>query len=115
MAPRRRSPADARRVLLRVCVTDIPGSNQKRFHTLGNDLSQHHFQRNIQDIPSVSGYDRPHIPGDFDFDKPLKRWIIYDFNVEDPLTKEQTLALPYDIYIASRRGENWQSFQPCTL
>jgi hypothetical protein len=107
MVPCQNTPADARRVLLRVCVTDIPGSNQKRFHTLGNDFSQHQFGRDIQDKPSFAGYDHPHIPGDFDSDKPLKRWFIYDFNVEGPLTKEQTLALPHEVYIASRQGEHW--------
>jgi hypothetical protein len=101
------SPAEGRRVLLLVCVTDIPGSKQKRFNTLGNDFSQHRFKRNIQDTPSVSGYDHPHIPGDFDSDKLLKRWFIYDFNVEGPLTKEQTSAMPHEVYLASRQGENW--------
>jgi adenylate cyclase len=99
--------ANARRVLLRVRVTDIPGPNQKRFHKLGNDFSQHQFERNIQDKPSLLGYDHPHIPGDFDSDQPSKRWFIYDFNVKGPLTKEQTLALPHEVYVASRQDEQW--------
>jgi len=103
----RSTSADARRVLLHVCVTDIPGPTQKRFHTLGNDFSQYQFKRNIQDEPSSLGYDHPHIPGDFDSDKPLKRWFIYDFNVKGPLTKEQTLALPHEVYLASRQDEDW--------
>jgi hypothetical protein len=107
MASCRSESANARRVLLRARVTDIPGPNQKRFYTLGNDFSQHQFERTIQDKPSLSGYDHPHIPGDFDSDKPLKRWFIYDFNVEGPLTKEQTLALPHEVYVASRQGEHW--------
>jgi hypothetical protein len=37
----------------------------------------------------------------------LKRWFIYDFNVEGPLTKEQTSAMPHEVYLASRQGENW--------
>jgi hypothetical protein len=111
MVLRRSEPANARRVLLRVRVTDIPGPNQKRFYTLGNDFSQHQFERMIQDKPSLSGYDHPHIPGDFDSDEPLKRWFIYDFNVEGPLTKEQTLALPHEVYVASRQGEHWYLLQ----
>lgn len=100
-------PANARRVLLRASVTDIPGLSQKRFYTLGNDFSQDKLKRPIRDEPSLSVYDHPHIPGDFDSDKPLKRWFIYDFNVEGPLTKEQTLALPHEVYLASRQGEKW--------
>ncbi|RMZ66337.1 hypothetical protein GMOD_00005472 [Pyrenophora seminiperda CCB06] len=107
MTPCRSSSADACRVLLRVRVTDIPGSNQMRFHTLGNDFCQHHLGRPIRDQPSLSGYDHPHIPGDFDSDKPLKRWFLYDFNVEGPLTKEETLALPHEVYVASRQGGKW--------
>lgn len=100
-------PADPRRVLLRVSVTDIPGCKQKRFHTLGNDFSLYQLKRPIRDKPSLLGYDHPHIPGEFDSEQPLKRWFIYDFNVEGPLTEEQTLALPHDVYLASRQGQNW--------
>lgn len=110
MVPCSNSYDDAHRVLLRVCVTDIPGCNQKRFHALGNDFCQYHLGRNIRDRPSLSGYDHPHIPGDFDSDKPLKRWFVYDFNVKGPLTKEQTLVLPHDVYIASRQGDDWYIF-----
>ncbi|OAL56912.1 hypothetical protein IQ07DRAFT_582200 [Pyrenochaeta sp. DS3sAY3a] len=98
---------DPRRVLLLAFVTDIPGSKQKRFHTLGNDFSQFQLKRSIRDEPSLSGYDHPHIPGDFDSETALKRWFIYDFNVKGPLTKEQTLAVPHEVFIASRQGEEW--------
>jgi hypothetical protein len=98
--------ADACRVLIRVTVTDIPGCNQQRFHTLGNDFCQYQLKRPIRDKPSLSGYDHPHIPGDFDSEKPLKRWFIYDFNVKEPLADKQTLALPHEVYVASRQGES---------
>ena len=100
-------PTDARRVILHACVVDIPGCNQKRFHTLGNDFCQYRLDRPLQDQPSLSGYDHPHIPADFDSEKPLKRWFIYDFNVKGPLTKDQTLELPHEVYNASRKGDNW--------
>ncbi|KAF2653135.1 hypothetical protein K491DRAFT_694949 [Lophiostoma macrostomum CBS 122681] len=100
-------PSGARRVLLRVSVTDIPGCRQKRFHTLGNEFSLCQLKRPIRDEPRLSGYDHPHIPGEFDSEQPLKRWFIYDFNVEGPLTNEQTWSLPHDVYLASRQSKNW--------
>jgi adenylate cyclase len=73
MTPCQSSHADSRRVIIRVRVTDIPGCNQKRFHTLDNDFCQHRLERSIRAVPSLLGYDHPHIPGEFDSDQPLKR------------------------------------------
>ncbi|KAL4901055.1 hypothetical protein BDW74DRAFT_182156 [Aspergillus multicolor] len=94
------------RVLVYARVSDIPGHPQARHLTLGSLVSRHlgrDFNANIR--PPI--YDHVHIPADFDSEKPLERWFIFDLNVREALPRSDLLQLPHLVYFASRQGDQW--------
>lgn len=95
------------RVIIRVCVTDLPGDPRRRHTTLGELFSDRVLHRPIQQVPSANGYDGIVIPPKFDSDKPVRVWFIYDLNVKDEKTKDEILDIPHYVYLATRNGDIW--------
>ncbi|KAL3471209.1 hypothetical protein BJX99DRAFT_263488 [Aspergillus californicus] len=95
------------RIIIYVCVADIPGNPQRRHITLGDavcaDLLSRKFYAALQ--PTV--YDHVHIPADLDSPLPLKRWFVFDLNVQETLSYTDVTRLPHRVYLASRQGDDW--------
>ncbi|KAK0110166.1 hypothetical protein ONS95_002817 [Cadophora gregata] len=95
------------RVIIRVCVTDIPGEPEKRVHRLGSDFCEQiiswPFNNDLQD----KCHDAMHFLPDFDSENNVRAWILYDFNVVEPLDKGQVLEIQHLVYHATRQGESW--------
>jgi hypothetical protein len=98
---------DPLRVIIRVCVTDIPAKPVERVYRLGRDFCQQilhrPFNKNLQD----ECHDAMHFLPNCDSEKNVKAWFLYDFNVTGPLDKVQVLAIPHEVYHATRQGESW--------
>ncbi|KIV98884.1 uncharacterized protein PV09_09374 [Verruconis gallopava] len=95
---------DSHRVILQVCVTDLPGSPQNRHNVLGNAYCKQILKRNFNNQIRATGYDFMHLPPNFDMEKPVRRWFICDLNVNRRLDKEQVLKLPHSVYSVSRHN-----------
>jgi hypothetical protein len=104
--------ARPKRVLLYVCLTDMPGNPQARHTMLGNAFCRFIIQRDFQQQPEPSGYDHIHIPPDFDSIKPLKRWFILDLGVVETLDETQVSQIPHKVYLASHQGHEWSVLIP---
>lgn len=89
------------RVIVYACVTNIPGDPQRRHNTLGEMLCKQVFGREFQLKLQPPRYDHVHIPGDFDSDKPVKRWFIFDLNVKQQLDTKAVTQLPHSVFLAS--------------
>ncbi|KIW05860.1 uncharacterized protein PV09_03063 [Verruconis gallopava] len=98
---------DSHRVVLQVCVTDLPGSPQNRHNVLGNAFCKQILKRDFNSQIQAPSYDFMHIPPNFDTEKPVRRWFICDLNVNRRLNKEQVLELPHSVYSVSRRNNEW--------
>jgi len=99
---------DSARVILYIRVTDLPGSPQNRHNTLGNLFCQQILNRNFNNQVQVSNYDYMHLPPNFDTDKPVRRWFVFDLNVNCRLSKEEVLSLPHDVYSVSQQDDEWR-------
>ncbi|KAI9759977.1 MAG: hypothetical protein M1840_002754 [Geoglossum simile] len=95
------------RVIIRVCVSDIPGDPLARHQTLGDQFCQQTLLRPFSTKLQASGYDHVHIPGGFDLDKRVNRWFIYDLNVTTELEKEGLDTIPHMVFCASRQNDHW--------
>lgn len=95
------------RVIIKVCVTDIPGKPLRRHTTLGEIFCREMLDRDFNPQPNQSGYDGVTIPNGFDSDQPVKRWFIYDFNVQTTLNREEVIKLPHRVFFAERRDTKW--------
>lgn len=95
------------RVILHVCVTDLPGCPQDRQNYLGGLFCQLVLKRRFNNKIQVSNYDYMHMPPNFDTDKPVRRWFICDLNVNCILSKEEVLSLPHAVYYVSRQSDKW--------
>ncbi|WEW61600.1 hypothetical protein PRK78_007091 [Emydomyces testavorans] len=95
------------RVIICVCITDIPGNPQRRHNTLGDAFCNEILHRDLDKNFDPFGYDYVHIPCDFDSDVPLKRWFIFDLNVKEEFTTEQLLRVRHRVYLASRYDGSW--------
>jgi hypothetical protein len=95
------------RVIIRVCVTDLPGDPHRRHTTLGELFSESILHRPIQQQITATGYDGIVIPPGFSSEKPVNKWFIYDLNVQSTKTRDEMLRVPHKVYLASRREDDW--------
>jgi hypothetical protein len=95
------------RVIIRVCVTDIPGEILERVYHLGCDFSTQILARPPSTIVKAGGYDFMHVLPNFDSSNAVNAWFLYDFNVTGPLDKEEVLTIPHEVYHATRQADSW--------
>lgn len=96
------------RVIIRVCVTDIPGNPLARFLTLGDIFCKQYFHRPLNSIPNTKVYDGMVILDGFDSGKPVNRWFIYDINVKGPRSRQELVAeVPHRVFLARNDKGTW--------
>lgn len=95
------------RVIIRVCVTDIPGDPVERAYRLGCDFCEQILQRPLCIKIQAGGYDAVHLLPNFDSCNSVKAWFLYDFNVTSRLDKKQILMIPHEVYLATRQADSW--------
>ncbi|RFU25280.1 hypothetical protein B7463_g11064, partial [Scytalidium lignicola] len=95
------------RVIIRVCVTDIPGNPLERVYQLGSDFCTQMLARPFRTKVQEEGYDAMHILPNFDPKNSVKAWFLYDFNVTRPLSKEEVLQIQHEAYLATRQEDSW--------
>ena len=95
------------RVILHVCVTDLPGLPQNRHNFLGTLFCEQVLNRRFNNQLQVSKYDYMHLPPNFDTDQPVRRWFVCDLNVKGRLSKDDVLSLPHRVYNVSRQDDKW--------
>lgn len=95
------------RVVIRVCVTDIPGNKLARATRLAHDFSEQVRRRPFNNNLNAECHDSEHLLPNFDSDNAVRAWFLFDFDVKGPLTKGEVLALPHEVYHASRQGDAW--------
>ena len=93
-----------RRVIVHVCVTNVPGDPQRRHNTLGEILCKQVLGREFHAKLQPPCYDHVHIPADIDSDQPLKRWFIFDITVKQQFDTKAVTQLPHSVFLAS-----WQN------
>jgi hypothetical protein len=101
------NPEDEMRIVIRVRVTDLPGDPYRRDVTLGELFSEKVLGRPMKQTITPDGYDGVVIPPEFNSDKPVNRWFIYDLNVKGEKTKEELLATPHNVYLACKQNDDW--------
>jgi hypothetical protein len=94
------------RIVIRARVTDIPGPPRSRYITLADLFAAKVLRRNYQHAITSKGYDGVIIPPDFDSEKPVNRWFVYDLNVTGEKTREELLTLPHKVYLACKQGDS---------
>jgi methylsterol monooxygenase len=99
--------AQSTRIIIYVCVADIPGSPQRRHIALGDAVCRDLLNRKFHATLHPAVYDHVHIPPDFDSVIPLKRWFIFDLNVREALSYNDVTRMPHLVYLASRQGDEW--------
>ncbi|OCK73608.1 hypothetical protein K432DRAFT_430502 [Lepidopterella palustris CBS 459.81] len=102
-----RSQQQPQRVILHICVTDLPGSPQNRHNVLGNAFCQQILKRAFNNKLQTSKYDYMHLPPNFDTDKSVRRWFVLDLDVNCRLEKDEVLALHHQVYFVSRQNNEW--------
>lgn len=95
------------RIIIRACVTDIPGELGRRPNTLGEIFCSNVLHRDFNGDIKPSGFDSVHIPPGFESLQPIKRWFVCDLNVVSELGKEELLAIPHLVYHASLIDGKW--------
>jgi hypothetical protein len=94
----------SQRVILHVCVTDLPGSPQNRHNFLGDLFYKQVLKRDFNNKLQISNYHHMHLPPNFDTDKPVRRWFILDLNVNCRLDRTKILSIPHKVYFVSRQN-----------
>lgn len=98
----------SQRVIVYTRVSDIPGNPQRRHITLGDLLCREVLNQDFHPQLQLNGYDHVHIPADFDTDRPVKRWFVFDLNVVTELAPEDVAQIPHQVFLASRQeGDKW--------
>jgi hypothetical protein len=95
------------RVVIRVCVTDIPAKPVERVYRLGCDFCQQILNRSFNKNLHDECHDAMHFLPNCDSENNVNAWFLYDFNVTGPLDKGQVSAIPHEVYHATRQGESW--------
>ncbi|OJJ08411.1 hypothetical protein ASPVEDRAFT_89632 [Aspergillus versicolor CBS 583.65] len=95
------------RIIVYVCVSDIPGHPQCRHIALGEAVCRDILGRKFHAIPRPALYDHVHIPADFDSSLPINRWFIFDLNVREALSPNDVKRIAHQVYFASRQGSEW--------
>jgi hypothetical protein len=96
-----------RRIIMRACVTDIPGDPSARSHRLGCDACSQILGRPLSVKAQTEGFDYVHVLPNFDSKNDVKAWFLYDFNFTGPLDKNQILAIPHEVCHATRQKDSW--------
>jgi len=99
--------ANPRRVLIRVCVTDIPANPQERVYHLGRDFCQQILRRPFNNNLQDECHDAMHFLPNSDSENNTKEWFLYDFNVTGPLIREEVLTILHEVYYATRMKDTW--------
>lgn len=92
------------RIVIRACVVDIDGCPHRRHVKIGEDFCDIVLKHVFNPTLHPAKYDHIYIPADCDSLKPLKRWFILDLNVSEPLSREDVLQLPNQVYPASQQS-----------
>ena len=95
------------RIIIRACVTDVPGDPLRRATTLGEIFAGQVLGRPLRRLPHVTEYDGVHFLPDYSSEQPVRRWFMYDLNVRCRLSKDELLAIPYRVYLASLIDDRW--------
>ena len=95
------------RVILYVCVTDLPGCPQNRHNFLGDLFCRQVLERDFDTSLQILSRDHIHIPADFDTEKPVRRWFVIDLNVNSRLSRDEVKELPHQVYMVSRQDDRW--------
>jgi hypothetical protein len=95
------------RIIIKACVTDIPGEVLKRPITLGKLFCIKILNRELNTHIQRSGFDAVHVLGGYDSQTPLRRWFIYDLNVVEEIGKDELLTVPHSIYQAHLVKDDW--------
>ncbi|EPE36891.1 hypothetical protein GLAREA_09054 [Glarea lozoyensis ATCC 20868] len=95
------------RVVIRVCVTDIPANPQERVYRLGCDFAEQILRRPYNNNLRDDCHDAMHFLPNCESENSLRAWFVYDFNVTEPLDKTQVLTISHAVYHATRQGEPW--------
>ena len=93
------------RIIVKAYITDLPGTPQERHRSLGDLICQQLLGRKINVSFKDSTYDHIHIPGDFDSDRPVHKYFIYDLNITRALEKEELLQIPHLVYSINRNND----------
>ncbi|KAL3494145.1 hypothetical protein BJX62DRAFT_234517 [Aspergillus germanicus] len=99
--------AQPTRIIIYVCVADIPGDPQRRHIALGDAVCRDLLDRKFHATLHPAVYDHVHIPPDFDSVISLRRWFIFDLNVRETLSYNDVTRMPHLVYLASRQGDEW--------
>jgi hypothetical protein len=95
------------RVVIRVCVTDIPGHRLARSHRLGRDFCLQVLGRQLKERKD-GGFDFVHILPNFDSENAVKAWFLFDFNATEAVDKPQLrAAIRHKVYHATRQENSW--------
>ena len=95
------------RVIIRVCVTEIPGERENRVYCLGTDVCRQLLNRPLNNNLQDECHDAMHFLPNFDSENDVRAWFIYDFNVTGSLERAQILEIQHKVYHATRQGESW--------
>lgn len=95
------------RVIIRVCVTDIPGDRENRVYRLGTDFCGQVLDRPFNNNMQDECHDAVHFLPNFDSENNLRAWFLYDFNVMGSLDRGQILEIQHKVYLATWQGESW--------
>ncbi|KAF2273439.1 uncharacterized protein EI97DRAFT_461099 [Westerdykella ornata] len=95
------------RVAVYVKVTDIEGDLLRRHVTLGQAFCSSVLSRDFRNQIQPDGYDACHIPPNFDSDKDVYVYFLFDIGVKGRLPEEDLSQIPHFVYLASRAQGNW--------
>ncbi|KAF2185436.1 hypothetical protein K469DRAFT_707684 [Zopfia rhizophila CBS 207.26] len=95
------------RVAIYVKVTDIEGNPLSRHITLGQAFCSSMLSRDFRNQIHPDGYDACHIPPNFDSDKGVSVYFLFDIGVKGPLPEGDLSLIPHFVYLASRAQGNW--------
>ncbi len=95
------------RVIIRVCVTDIPAKPVERVYRLGCDFCEQVLHRPLNKNLQDECHDAMHFLPKCDSENKVNAWFLYDFNVTGSLDKGEVLTIRHEVYLATRQGESW--------
>ena len=96
------------RVAVRVRVTDLPGEPLSHPWTLGNIICNEFLHHPLNSWPDPLSYDDMIILEEFNLDKPIERWFIYNLNIKCALNWEELLIIIfYKVFLVSQETSTW--------
>ncbi|KAF2439920.1 hypothetical protein P171DRAFT_369126 [Karstenula rhodostoma CBS 690.94] len=95
------------RVAIYVKVTDIEGDPLCRHITLGQAFCSRMLLRDFRYQIQPDGYDACHIPPNFDSDRDISVYFLFDLGVKGPLPGGNQSLIQHFVYLASRTQGNW--------